>query len=208
MRDRFRELWIKCNAKSDADCIYANLVKRYSESHRFYHNLKHIENCLTQIDMLSGNEIDHIALEFALWFHDIVYNPKANDNEENSALVAKSVCEEAELPESFSRNVQRLILLTKHICKPIDYMQKVIIDVDLSILGSDAQTYNIFEMNIRKEYSHVNHRAFLAGRSNLLNGFINRDRIFYTDFFYSKYESSARSNLTQTIQKLKGDQSM
>lgn len=203
MRDRFKELCRKCNAISDVGSIYAYLVKRYSEPHRFYHNLQHIENCLIQMDMISGNEIDPIVIEFALWFHDAVYDPKANDNEEQSALLAKSVCEDAELPDSFSKKVQKLILLTKHTLEPSDFMQKVIIDVDLSILGSDPQTYDNFEMAIRKEYSHVNDRDFITGRSSILNGFLNRKRIFYTDFFFSKYELPARSNLTQTVQKLK-----
>lgn len=202
MRDRFNKMWRKCGAKSDADHLYKDLERRYSEPHRFYHNFQHIENCFNQMDMISGNEIDPILLEFSLWFHDAVYNPKANDNEEQSAYLAKGVCKDAILPESFCKKAQELILMTKHTCEPIDYLQKIIIDIDLSILGSDPRTYDIFEMNIRKEYSHVNEPAFLAGRSSILNGFINRNRIFYTDFFYSKYEPSARSNLTRTIQKL------
>ena len=85
----------------------------------------------------------------------------------------------------------------------MDHLQKVIIDIDLSILGSDPQTYDTFEINIRKEYSHVNELEFLAGRSSILNGFLSRHRIFYTDFFHNKFEHSARANLERTIQKYK-----
>jgi predicted metal-dependent HD superfamily phosphohydrolase len=202
MRNRFKKLWNKCDAKSDADQIFEDLERRYSEPNRFYHNFQHIEACFNQMDMISSDEIDPLVLEFSLWFHDAVYNPKAKDNEEQSAQLAKSVCKHAELPESFCQKAQELILVTKHTCDPIDYLQQIILDIDLSILGSDPRTYDFFEMNIRKEYSHVNEPDFLAGRSRILNGFINRNRVFYTDVFYSKYETCARSNLSRTIQKL------
>jgi predicted metal-dependent HD superfamily phosphohydrolase len=203
MKARFKVLWKKCRAKTYAERIYGDLERRYSEPHRFYHNMHHIENCLNELDLLAIPESDSILLEFALWFHDAVYNPSANDNEEKSALLAKSVCVEAELSESFCRNAEELILISKHNTEPEDNLQKLIIDLDLSILGADPSTYDIFEKNIRKEYMHVNDQDFLTGRSNILQSFLNRHCIFYTGFFYNKFEKAARSNLERTIMEYK-----
>jgi hypothetical protein len=37
MRVRFRELWLRCGAKSDSDAAYNYLESRYAEPHRAYH---------------------------------------------------------------------------------------------------------------------------------------------------------------------------
>ena len=70
MKARFKALWKKCRAKSDADSTFGDIERRYSEPHRFYHNICHIENCLNELDLLSIHESDSLMLEFALWFHE------------------------------------------------------------------------------------------------------------------------------------------
>jgi predicted metal-dependent HD superfamily phosphohydrolase len=199
MLNRFRELWRRCGAKSEADIFYKDIQKSYSEPHRFYHTLNHIDYCLKQLDSFFGNTGDSNIVEFALWYHDFVYNPLSNNNEEESANAATLVCHESEMSVSFTNKVHELILITKHSKEPSDFLQKVIIDIDLSILGSNLKSYDSFETNIRKEYSPVNDRDFLMGRTNILKGFLNRPRIFYTDFFFGKYHEAARNNLMRTI---------
>jgi predicted metal-dependent HD superfamily phosphohydrolase len=200
MKVRFQELWKNCKAKSNADEVYEDLEKRYSEPHRFYHNLKHIGHCLNHLDMLPVNAPDSIIVEFALWFHDAIYNPSASDNEEKSAKLARRICQGAGLTEMFCRKAQDLILITKHTSEPENDLQKIMIDLDLCILGSDPEMYDNFESDIRKEYSHVKEKDFLIGRSKILEGFLNRQRVFYTDIYYRKYEKTARFNLARTIQ--------
>src|ERR1700722_16002533 len=68
---------------------YDRLTKAYAEPQRFYHNRQHIIECLAEFDPARRFAVDRNAVEFALGFHEAVYDPKAGDNEEQSAALAK-----------------------------------------------------------------------------------------------------------------------
>jgi predicted metal-dependent HD superfamily phosphohydrolase len=53
----------------------------YKELHRYYHNWSHIED---MIDNIPGNYKNNKTLILAILFHDIIYDPKREDNEEKS----------------------------------------------------------------------------------------------------------------------------
>ncbi len=201
MKDRFQRLLVDCGGRGDGGNYYLLLEKSYSGPYRFYHNMGHIQHCLNVLDQFCGSSKTYPEIEFALWYHDYIYDPRAKDNEEASARVASKVCVELGFPESFIRTVESLILITKHIESPENLLQKVIVDIDLSILGADHTMYDKFEADIRREYSFVNEADFIVGRSAILNGFLSRPRIFNTEFFLSKYENKARDNLIRAIRK-------
>src|SRR5579864_605057 len=96
-----------------AETTFTQLVAAYSESGRFYHNLSHIEDVLTTIGRLMGNT-RHPALHFAAWFHDAVYDTRATDNEEKSAVLAATRLIEMHIPDSIAAATEHLILLTKN----------------------------------------------------------------------------------------------
>jgi predicted metal-dependent HD superfamily phosphohydrolase len=203
VKDRFQKYWMLCGAKTDAENQYLYLKKRYSESNRYYHNLDHIQNCLNNLDDFCGDSKKIPEIEFALWYHDIVYNPAEHDNEEKSAAIAAQICRDSGLIIPFCKTVEELILITKHDNKPANQFQQIMVDIDLCILGSDPVFFDIYEKNIRKEYSLVNNYDFFAGRKIILERFLKRDRIYYTDYFSNKYEKIARSNLHRAIDILK-----
>ena len=72
----------------------------FAEPQRHYHNQQHIAECLTQFDAARNIARRPEAIEFAIWFHDAVYDPKAGDNEEKSAALAKKCVEGAQLPSA------------------------------------------------------------------------------------------------------------
>ena len=78
-------------ASLDANAIFAHLASRYSEPHRFYHNALHIEECLAEFSAFRSKAGNPIALEFSIWFHDAIYEPRERDNEEQSAALAARV---------------------------------------------------------------------------------------------------------------------
>lgn len=71
---------------------FCSLALLYSEQHRRYHTLNHIHDCLDKLRLnfkehLSQHDFEVITL--ALIYHDVIYNPKAIDNEELSAQYFK-----------------------------------------------------------------------------------------------------------------------
>jgi len=96
-------------------------------------------------------------------------------------------------------------LATKHIegriPKNID--EKFVVDIDLSILGQLQERFDEYEKNIKKEYSQIPEEKFKGGRKIILKKFLDRQNIYFTDFFRKKYELQARENLERTLSQLK-----
>ena len=182
--------------------VYQSLMTRYAEAQRAYHNLCHIQDCLREFDSARSLATDPDAAEMAIWFHDAVYDPKARDNEELSAQLAEYLFEAADLPETFSQKVTRLILATKHDAPPDDKDAALLIDVDLSVLGQPRETFAEYEAAIRQEYAWADSAEFATGRSNLLKSFLKRPSIYQTDFFRAKYEEMARKNVQWAVVRL------
>ena len=118
MKNRFLKLWLRIGAKSSADAAFELLVNAYTQPHRFYHNLDHIRACLDIFEPIRSMASNPDAVEFALWYHDVVYDVRGNHNEEQSALIAYNTCMEANLTDSMAQEIQNLILTTKHAGQP------------------------------------------------------------------------------------------
>ena len=202
MKERFAELWSRIRAKGDFKEEFRKLTLAYTGENRFYHNLFHISDGLEEISLVRELADFSNALEFAWFYHDFVYDSKAKNNEDKSAEACKEVCLRAGLPEEFIGKTDRLIIATKHIVAPSGNDEKLIVDVDLSILGKPKEIFDEYERSIRKEYSFVGEEDFRAGRKKILEGFLKRDSIYFTEFFRSKYELKAIENLKRSISRL------
>ncbi|MBI2591432.1 MAG: N-methyl-D-aspartate receptor NMDAR2C subunit [Candidatus Brennerbacteria bacterium] len=192
-------LWKRLGAKGDACTIYNDLVARYSETHRAYHTLEHIRHCFDEFEQVRYLAMNPDAIELALWYHDIVYDTHAKDNEEKSAGLAVAVLIQSSMPRDFVRYVMNLILATKHIEIPVDIDTQLIVDIDLSSLGLPNQEFDRNSRNIRKEYQWVADDLFIAGRSAMLKSFLKRSNIYSTQFFRDKYEAQARRNIIRSL---------
>jgi len=202
MKDRFIELWKRLNAKGSAEQEFARLNSMYSRPNRFYHNLKHIQNCLEELDCVQHLVIQPNIVELALWYHDAIYDTQAKDNEQQSAQFAYGICLAAQLPETFANRTRYLILTTKHNSLPNSNEARTLVDIDLSILGRSKEEFDEYEANIRREYDWVPEEQFRQGRSKILKAFTDRESIYFTDFFKKKYEAHAQVNLKRSIEAL------
>jgi len=203
-RARWVALWRKACASGDSSPWYDRLTAAYSEPHRHYHNQQHIAECLGEFDHARHLARQPEAVELAIWFHDVVYEPKAGDNDERSAELAVSCLAQAELPKTFVESVRKLVMVTKHHEAEAGSDDAVMVDVDLSILGQGEKRFAEYEEQIRQEYGWVPAVVFGSKRAEILEKFLARKYIFNTDFFRDKYETSARRNLRATIERLKG----
>ncbi|HJZ98416.1 MAG TPA: hypothetical protein VKE70_18025 [Candidatus Solibacter sp.] len=195
-------LWARLGASGDGGAAYEDLGARYSEAGRTYHTLAHIEACLGELAGVPGASLDRDALEFALWFHDAVYDTHAHDNEERSAALAAQVAGAAKLAAPFCEKVTGLIMATKHAVPPAELHAHVMVDVDLAILGKAPEEFDKYERQIRREYDWVPADVFAEARAKILASFLARPAIYSTPFFREKYEAQARGNLTTSIAQL------
>ncbi len=198
-RGQWRTLLGVSGGRGDAAIWYDRLAAAYREPHRHYHTLRHVDECLTELDQVRPLARQPIACEWALWFHDAVYDPKASDNEEKSAALAhQCLCDQA-IGGSLAHEVTRLILATKHTGATTDPDAALVVDIDLSILGRDEARFCEYEEQIRREYAWVSWDVYAGKRAELLRHFLERERLFQSDWFYDRYETQARRNLAASI---------
>jgi len=182
---------------------YEALIEYYQEDHRMYHSLSHLEAMFRMVDGNRDLVKDMRAMEYAIWFHDAIYNPRSSENEIRSAAFAEVTFFKWEFPIEFIYKVTQMIISTaKHqpLIKDTDCL--LFLDIDLSILGSDSATYQAYTHAIRTEYNIYPDFLYNRGRKQILQGFLERSRIYFTDLFYNLYEASARQNLELEVSKL------
>ncbi|MFL0797810.1 MAG: hypothetical protein K6L73_10030 [Cellvibrionaceae bacterium] len=199
---RWKNLFFEENSPLVVDNSFSELVEFYSESHRHYHTLSHIEACLNWFDKVKDNLNDPMSCELAIWFHDVIYEPKRSDNEEKSADYSQKVLLNLNTSPHTIKTVYDLILLTKHPSQPTTTDEKYLLDIDLSILGSDSSLYLEYEKWIRKEYAYAPSFLYKRGRRKVLQGFLDQPSIYHTDIFKQSLEAQARDNLTTAINNL------
>ncbi len=203
---RWSLLWNRLGAGSGGELVFAALTRAYAGPPRAYHTLAHIRDCLAQFDQASLPAGHPIELEAALWLHDVVYDPRASDNEERSADWAERALANGGVPAQAIHRIRVLILATKHRALAQDPDEAVLADIDLSILGRDPQSFERYERQIRQEYGHVPEPAFRAGRAAILEGFIKREFIYQTLLFRERYEKQARVNLARSIEMFRAEE--
>ena len=204
LEKKFRAWFAKSGAQGDWQSLFQEIKKEYQKPERYYHTfVGHIAFCLRELDHFSHCSVGNIdALELALLLHDCVMDFMGADNEERSATVAVTLCQEIGLSQQFGKEVARLILATKHDSAPEDDDAKLVIDIDLAILGQEAEIFDKYEKNVRQEYAFVPEEIFRKKRAEILKHFLDRPSVFLTEYFQRKYEKQARENLKRSISKL------
>jgi predicted metal-dependent HD superfamily phosphohydrolase len=181
------------------DDVFGELVSAYTAPDRHYHDIRHIAHCLSELDGVRHLAHNPQALEVAIWFHDVVYDGRQKDNEEQSAQVTAAALRKLGASEAFIDEVQQLILFTRHDVEPTTSDGKLMADIDLASLALAPERFDENSRRIRSEYLHVPEDLFLRGRNDMLGGLLKRPRIYYTDAFHDRYEGQARENLERAV---------
>jgi len=188
----------------DLEFIWAAIRKKHSQKNRYYHNLNHIWAMLRYSEDCRKELQDSDAIDFAIWFHDIVYKSTKKDNEERSANFAKKMLANLSIEQNRIDKIYQLIISTKkhEIIYSSDGDNAYLLDFDLSILGQPWEVYENYIQQIRKEYKIYPDLLYKPGRKKVLKSFLDRERLYFTDQYYHSYEEQARKNLEKEIQIL------
>ena len=213
LRTAWRDL-VSSFGAAEVDATFADLVGRYAAPDRFYHDLTHLREVLGTIEVLTGpaasawdsgdSPVDAAgSVRLAAWYHDAVYDSRAEDNEERSAALARDALARLGVPAAAVGRVAELILLTKtHEAAPGDAGAAVLLDADLGILGAPPPRYDEYARAIRREYAWVPDEAYREGRRRVLERFLGRARVYRTGRMFDAHERQARENMRREIDKL------
>ena len=180
--------------------VFQNLVTAYSHPERHYHNLKHIQHVLATIHEMKFLANNFGAIQLAAWFHDLVYQPQAKDNEAKSAIYTEAILSQLKIAPVTIQLVRQMILDTRtHKAHADNLDSAILLDADLSILGSSPKQYQTYAAAIRQEYAWLSEREYRVGRTKALTNFLTRDKIYATKFLSSQLEQQAKLNLATEI---------
>ena len=175
------------------------LLATYAQPSRYYHTLQHLGECLTLFD-----QVAHVAerpgeVAIALWFHDAVYVPLASDNEARSATWACDALRTAGAAQPAIARVHALVMATANHDAEADADARLVIDIDLAILGAEPERFAQYEQQVRAEYAAVPAVVYRRKRNEILSRFLARPVIYATPELRDRLEAQARANLRHAV---------
>lgn len=177
----------------------------YSDPVRHYHTLAHVEALLRLADAERERVAQPVVLEFAIWFHDAIYDPRSGDNEERSAAWARQAMEAMRIEPALADQVEACILATRRHELPDAAAPDLalFLDLDLSILGAPDSVYDAYSRQVRQEYTWVPDAEYRVRRAAVLERFSQRERLFFTPHLAARFEAQARRNIARELQALR-----
>lgn len=205
--------------------VWEQIEAAYTEPHRHYHGLDHLWWMFEEYDRFEGLITHPGIVRSSIWFHDIrcdVDLALYPTNEARSANTLGALCRE-HMPDALSAVtylagglpvgtvglVAEFIMCTKGHTVSSPFLRRhpelladanLFLDIDLSILGAPAAVCDLYDANIRREFSAVPEKLFATERAKVLENFIGRERLFFSDAFADR-EGAARDNLGRLIAK-------
>lgn len=206
MISRWRSLAIGLGAcPGGGDGLLDDLISRYCEPHRHYHDLTHVEAVLDHVEALvsAGEHVDdRPSVELAAWFHDAVYEPMGEGNEARSAQLAVEMLGVAGVAAEVAQRVSALVMATEeHVPDGPD--SAILVDADLAILGAPRDEYLAYAAAIRREYAGVDDDSYREGRTAVLRGLLDRPLLFHTATMRAWRGARARENMSAELRELR-----
>jgi len=198
---RWESAWRQLGASSADEELYNRLVACYSEPHRKYHTIQHLNECFAHLESMRSLA-NHPEVELALWFHDAIYDTSKKDNEKRSAEWARDSVLDASVAREQAERIYELVMATMHNAVPVGKDAEVLVDIDLGILGAETARFDEYEVQVREEYSWVPESVYREARRKILEEFVRREWIYSTERFRSEYEARARDNLARSLARL------
>ncbi len=187
--------------KGDVTYYTTVISTQYDEPARFYHNKNHLVDLFTKLDTLTMDadvalqqlmKQNKKVLTYAVFFHDIVYNPKKTDNEEKSVHQWQSYALSLSLKREMIKQVSELIQATKNHTEPTSNpLTALFLDLDLSILGSHPEAFAAYDAAIAQEYNYLDPVVYRQKRKTFLQSIGNP---YHTVYFKTHFGKQTNEN--------------
>jgi predicted metal-dependent HD superfamily phosphohydrolase len=200
--------------------VFDDLVGRHRQPHRRYHGLRHVVWVLRHSRRLEAaipecrdgvSGYDTAAVSAAACFHDAVYDPGSDDNEERSAELAAAQLASLDWEAARCRAVADLIRATAgHLADPATagggarspLERPILLDADLAVLGSEPAAYDAYVNGVRSEYAQLSAAEWTEGRSTVVGRLLARSSLYATAPGREWWEERARANLAAELAAL------
>lgn len=165
-----QELLDKWNIKIN----YNVLLSMWNESHRAYHTQNHLLDLIDQINecrnQFENREYEKMVL--CALFHDCIYDPTRNDNEEKSAEFFINCCQEKNNPDIL--DIKQMILDTKTHEATTPLSEKFN-KIDMNIVERDFNQLLEWEQGIRFEFEPIyGTEKYKMGRLQFLESLLDK----------------------------------
>ncbi len=177
-----------------------DISKIYHSPERSYHNATHINELLIHYLKVKHLLKNPAEVYLAIIFHDIRHDPKIPSNEDTSAQLAKEYLKKNLTSSNINIDiVLHLIQLTAHHDQELydlNYDEQLFLDMDMSILAVHRERLLEYERQIYQEYSIIfTDLQYRKGRIAFLKKLLEKNTIYHSIYFKSRYESIARENI-------------
>jgi predicted metal-dependent HD superfamily phosphohydrolase len=208
----YQKFSTSCYYRRQRFCLTQTLFDRfYGEADRFYHGKSHIVQLSICNDIFSKtlymHPRDRFLAEIAIWWHDLIYDPKRTDNEAISAeMFVAYTCNvspslKTDLDQDLVTEVYKTILATTHTkeaAKDLSKASLYMLDLDLIGLASFEDIFDRNSLNIRQEYQHVPIKDWITGRLKFFKSLLERGYIYHNPYkirVFDGYQQQALNNI-------------
>ncbi|MEO7690217.1 MAG: hypothetical protein ABIS51_13115 [Sphingomonas sp.] len=181
----------------------------HSGPDRGYHGWSHPVALLALHTEVASSMHDPEAVRCAILLHDAIYEPRRTDNESRSATLAAQMLKGAVSNATLDRTIRLIEATARHAIPaelPDDEAEDMalFLDMDLAILGAPPADFDAYEVGVRHEYREVPDAAFRLGRADILEAFLARENLYFSDWGRARFEAAARENLERSVAALRG----
>lgn len=189
-----------------------DLIERWQEPIRHFHNLTHLIDVLQRVDTLAEETHHPDCVRLAAWYHGAIfdtshvrhYKRAAGKDEAGSADLARTQLTALGVPEAAVTRICDIIMTLAGHCSKDNIDAQALCDADLGSLAVEPQKYRSYRENVRREYDHVPLLDYLEARTAIIKRFLDRPHIFTTPMA-TQWEDAARENLTAELQRLEAE---
>lgn len=194
--------WTGIEGKTECCSLGAQLIAAYRDPTRFFHGVSHLVECLRLWREWRDHASKPDEIAIALWFHDALYDTARHDSEARSARWALDALTAGGIPFDTVRRIRDLVIATRPNESPSSDDARLIIDIDMAVLGASPGRYEQYEADLQREHGHMAEFIYRRKRLEILKSINNRQRIFQSDPARAALESQARENLARSISRL------